>query len=47
VVGLSPPVRCRDKDGKVADVHVGYSPHLFEEVTAVVDRLLGRISQPR
>jgi thiol-disulfide isomerase/thioredoxin len=30
-----------DKDGKVADVHVGYSPQLYEEVTAAVDRLLG------
>lgn len=29
-----------DGDGKVADIHVGYSPHLFEEVTATVDRLL-------
>jgi thiol-disulfide isomerase/thioredoxin len=29
-----------DKEGKVADIHVGYSPELFEEVTAVVDRLL-------
>jgi thioredoxin-related protein len=29
-----------DKAGKVADVHVGYSPQLFEEVTAAVDRLL-------
>jgi len=30
-----------DQQGKVADIHVGYSPQLFEEVTAVVDRLLG------
>jgi peroxiredoxin len=30
-----------DQQGKVADVHVGYSPHLFEEVSAAVDRLLG------
>jgi len=29
-----------DQKGKVADIHVGYSPHLFEEVTAAVDRLL-------
>ncbi len=32
-----------DRDGKVAHLHVGYSPHLFEELTAAVDRLLGRI----
>jgi thiol-disulfide isomerase/thioredoxin len=30
-----------DQQGKVADVHVGYSQQLYEEVTAVVDRLLG------
>jgi hypothetical protein len=30
-----------DQQGKVADVHVGYSPQLYEEVTAAVDRLLG------
>jgi hypothetical protein len=30
-----------DPQGKVADVHIGYSPHLYEEVTAAVDRLLG------
>jgi thiol-disulfide isomerase/thioredoxin len=29
-----------DQQGKVADVHVGYSPQLFEEVTTAVDRLL-------
>ena len=29
-----------DQRGKVADIHVGYSPQLFEEVTAAVDRLL-------
>jgi thiol-disulfide isomerase/thioredoxin len=29
-----------DQEGKVSDIHVGYSPQLFEEVTAVVDRLL-------
>jgi len=29
-----------DQQGKVADVHVGYSRQLFEEVTAAVDRLL-------
>jgi thiol-disulfide isomerase/thioredoxin len=29
-----------DRQGKVADIHVGYSQHLFEEVTATVDRLL-------
>lgn len=30
-----------DQNSKVADVHVGYSPQLYEEVTAAVDRLLG------
>ena len=30
-----------DQQGKVADIHVGYSDHLFEDVTATVDRLLG------
>jgi thiol-disulfide isomerase/thioredoxin len=30
-----------DQQGKVADVHIGYSDHLFEDVTATVDRLLG------
>ncbi len=35
-----------DKQGKVADIHVGYSPQLFEDVTAVVDRLLGQQSKP-
>jgi thiol-disulfide isomerase/thioredoxin len=29
-----------DQEGKVADVHIGYSDHLFEAVTATVDRLL-------
>jgi thiol-disulfide isomerase/thioredoxin len=29
-----------DQQGKVSDIHVGYSPQLFEEVTAAVDRLL-------
>ncbi|MFI5455753.1 MAG: TlpA family protein disulfide reductase [Isosphaerales bacterium] len=29
-----------DQQGNGADIHVGYSPHLFEEVTATVDRLL-------
>jgi thiol-disulfide isomerase/thioredoxin len=29
-----------DQQGKVADIHVGYSAQLFEEVTAAVDRLL-------
>ncbi len=29
-----------DQKGNVADIHVGYSPQLFEEVTAAVDRLL-------
>jgi thiol-disulfide isomerase/thioredoxin len=29
-----------DQQGKVADIHVGYSPQLYEEVTAAVDRLL-------
>ncbi len=29
-----------DQQGKVADIHAGYSPQLFEEVTAAVDRLL-------
>ncbi len=29
-----------DQQGKVADVHIGYSDHLFEDVTATVDRLL-------
>jgi thiol-disulfide isomerase/thioredoxin len=30
-----------DQKGNVADIHIGYSPQLFEEVAAVVDRLLG------
>ena len=30
-----------DQQGKVADIHVGYSPRLYEEVTAAVDRLVG------
>ena len=30
-----------DREGKIADVHIGYSDHLFEDVTATVDRLLG------
>jgi thiol-disulfide isomerase/thioredoxin len=30
-----------DQEGKIADVHIGYSDHLFEDVTATVDRLLG------
>src|SRR5262249_32793594 len=30
-----------DQQGKVSDIHVGYSDHLYEEVTAAVDRLLG------
>ena len=29
-----------DQKGNVADVHIGYSDHLFEDVTATVDRLL-------
>ena len=29
-----------DQQGKVANIHVGYSAQLFEEVTAAVDRLL-------
>jgi thiol-disulfide isomerase/thioredoxin len=29
-----------DQQGKVADVHIGYSDHLYEDVTATVDRLL-------
>ncbi len=29
-----------DQQGKVAQIHVGYSPQLFEDVTAAVDRLL-------
>jgi thiol-disulfide isomerase/thioredoxin len=29
-----------DQQGKVADIHVGYSPQLFENVAATVDRLL-------
>jgi thiol-disulfide isomerase/thioredoxin len=29
-----------DQEGKVADVHVGYSDHLFEDVSATIDRLL-------
>ena len=29
-----------DQQGKVADVHIGYSDHLFEDVTATIDRLL-------
>ena len=31
-----------DQTGKVADVHVGYSPTLREEVAKVVNRLLTR-----
>jgi thiol-disulfide isomerase/thioredoxin len=31
-----------DQDGKVADVHVGYSDHLFEDVSATIDRLLAK-----
>jgi thiol-disulfide isomerase/thioredoxin len=30
-----------DQQGKIADVHIGYSDHLFEDVKATVDRLLG------
>ena len=30
-----------DQQGQVADIHVGYSPRLYQEVTAAVDRLLG------
>jgi thiol-disulfide isomerase/thioredoxin len=30
-----------DGQGKIADVHIGYSDQLFENVTATVDRLLG------
>ena len=29
-----------DQQGKVAEIHVGYSPQLFENVTATVNRLL-------
>jgi thiol-disulfide isomerase/thioredoxin len=29
-----------DQHGKVADIHVGYSPQLFENIAATVDRLL-------
>ena len=29
-----------DQEGRVADIHTGYSPRLFENVTAAVDRLL-------
>ncbi len=31
-----------DQQGNVADIHVGYSPELYEQVTAVVDRLLAK-----
>ncbi len=37
-----------DQDGKVADLHIGYSPQLFEAVTATVDRPLeGRPQSPK
>lgn len=29
-----------NQQGKVAEIHVGYSPQLFENVTATVNRLL-------
>jgi thiol-disulfide isomerase/thioredoxin len=29
-----------DQQGNVADIHIGYSDHLFEDVTATVDKLL-------
>ena len=29
-----------DQKGNVADVHIGYSGHLFEDVTATIDKLL-------
>jgi thiol-disulfide isomerase/thioredoxin len=35
-----PTVVIIDQQGKVADVHIGYSPQLFEELTEAVDRLL-------
>ncbi|MGO9466675.1 MAG: TlpA family protein disulfide reductase [Isosphaeraceae bacterium] len=35
-----PTVIIIDQQGKVADIHVGYSPQLFEDVTAAIDRLL-------
>ncbi|MDR3620093.1 MAG: TlpA disulfide reductase family protein [Paludisphaera borealis] len=31
-----------DQEGKVADVHVGYSDHLYEDVTATIDRLMAQ-----
>jgi len=31
-----------DQEGKVADVHVGYSDQLYEEVSATIDRLLAK-----
>ena len=31
-----------DQQGNVADIHVGYSPALYEQVTAAVDRLLAK-----
>ena len=31
-----------DPAGKVVDIHEGYSPQLYEEVTATIDRLLER-----
>jgi len=33
-----------DKEGKVADVHVGYSDHLYDDVSASIDRLLAPAS---
>lgn len=32
-----------DQEGKVADVHVGYSDHLYEDVSATIDRLLNPV----
>lgn len=29
-----------DQQGKVADMHVGYSPQLFERISEIIDRLL-------
>jgi thiol-disulfide isomerase/thioredoxin len=35
-----PTVIVIDQQGMVADIHLGYSPRLFDDVTAAVDRLL-------
>jgi peroxiredoxin len=41
-VQVFPTLFIIDQDGKMADVHVGYSPQLYEDVTATVDRLLAK-----